>query len=95
MTPRGADILGTWRRHPPDRAGLSSRLRDSEWTHSDRRRRARSELRAAIAQAVVPAWTRFYERYREVRFSKKHATEYLRYAPAVVRRVIDEELFSG
>jgi len=43
----------------------------------------------------VPAWTRFYERYREVRFSKKHATEYLRYAPAVVRRVIDEELFSG
>nr|CCA19242.1 conserved hypothetical protein [Albugo laibachii Nc14] len=44
--------------------------------------------------AVVPAYTRFYEKYSVVQFSRKHASKYLQCTPAAVEKLL-KELFRG
>ncbi|KAL0584420.1 hypothetical protein ABG067_005771 [Albugo candida] len=39
---------------------------------------------------VVPAYTRFYEKYSVIQFSKKHASKYLQYTPVAVETLLKE-----
>ena len=54
----------------------------------------RAQLISDTIARVVPPFRAFYEKYRNVQFSKKNMSKYLRYSPEVVDSML-QELFGG
>jgi len=50
----------------------------------------RAMLQKDIKNEFLPKYTRFYEKYSKIQFSKKNMDEYLRYTPALVEEHIDD-----
>lgn len=46
----------------------------------------RERLSALMVSKLIPVYTKWYNEYSAVKFSKKHMDEYLKYPPNVVER---------
>jgi Exo70 exocyst complex subunit len=52
--------------------------------------RLRIQLQEDVSNVFLPRYTRFYEKYTKLRFSKKHQSEYTKYSPEKIASMLLE-----
>ena len=50
--------------------------------------RLRVQIQEEVAKVFLPRYTRFYTKYTQIKFSKKHQTEYTKYSPAKIEEML-------
>ncbi|RYH20820.1 hypothetical protein EON65_22390 [archaeon] len=48
----------------------------------------REALTLQLGQRIMPVYTNFFNTYSAIKFSKKHMTEYVRYSPSEMEKVL-------
>ena len=52
--------------------------------------RLRDLLQAEVAKVFLPLYRRFFNKFSQIKFSKKHQEEYLKYQPQKVLAILDD-----
>ena len=52
--------------------------------------RLRETIQKDVLGVFLPRYTRFYEKYTKIRFSKKHQDEYTKYSPEKIESMLQE-----
>mmetsp|Transcript_8200 Transcript_8200/g.23562 ORF Transcript_8200/g.23562 Transcript_8200/m.23562 type:complete len:781 (-) Transcript_8200:133-2475(-) len=52
--------------------------------------RLRNTLQKEVAGVFLPLYSKFYDKYSQIRFSKKHQDEYTKFSPYKIEQMLDE-----